>query len=89
MQSSDSGCVLHGADYTFSPAHWQLFLRPIQVGWSLETPCAISSSYPPVWQQIGLPCLVTQTEKQKHDAASLATITLGRKLRLPVVEFLA
>ena len=39
-----------------------------QVGQSLENLCAISFfSLSPVWQQMGLPFLVTQT--QKHDAA--------------------
>lgn len=45
------------------------------MGRSLEKLCAISSSssssssYPLVWQQMGLPCLVTQTETQEHEAA--------------------
>lgn len=68
----------------------RILTSDLAVGWRLVMLCgAFSASCSPLGQQMGLPCLVTQTEKQNHDAASLATKTLGRKLPRPAVEFLA
>lgn len=51
-----------------------------QVEWRLGRLRVISSSsYPRMWQQMGLTCLVTQMDVQKHDATKLGNQNPGEE----------
>lgn len=68
-------------------SHWNA--ANVKTSWVAPSDSQAFFFLSPMWQQTGLPFLVTQTNIQKRDAVRWAIKTQGRKIRHPVVNFLA